>query len=290
LEERKFSFFVNMSGNKKAYTIYIVSDGSGRTAEQALSAALIQFSEIEVKLVKRAKVRTETKVHRVIREAKRDNAFIVHTLVTDKLRETMLRAGRRNNVDTIDLMGGLLSRLSQEFAISPAEKPGLFGQINKSYFRRVESMEFAFHHDDGQRVNELRKAEIVLIGVSRTFKTPLSIYLAFKEWFVANVPVILGEDLPPVIYKLPPSKVFCLDTNARELAELRRTRQSYLGGAAGNYDDIESVRVELMYARKLFSKNPKWTVINVTNKPIEEIASEILALKNAKEKKIKIPE
>jgi regulator of PEP synthase PpsR (kinase-PPPase family) len=215
----------------------------------------------------------------VVREAKRANGFIVHTIVTDKLRDLILRHGRENNVDTIDLMGGLLSRLSQEFAVSPAEKPGLFGQINKSYFRRIETMEFAFHHDDGQRVNDLKKAEIVLLGVSRTFKTPLSIYLAFKEWFVGNVPILVGSELPQIIHNLAPSKIFCLDTNARALAELRRTRQSYLGGAAGDYDDIESVRVELMYARRIFSKNSKWAVINVTNKPIEEIASEILAIK-----------
>ncbi len=274
-----------MSVKKQVYNIFIVSDGSGRTAEQALSAALIQFSDVEVKLIKRAKVRTEKKVKDVVLEAKNAGGFIVHTLVTDRLREVMLRFGRNYNVDTIDLMGGLLSRLSQKFALSPAEKPGLFGQINKSYFRRIESMEFAFRHDDGQRVNELKKAEILILGVSRTFKTPLSIYLAFKEWFVANVPIVIGEELPQIVYKIPTSRVFCLDTNARALSELRRARQDYLGGAVGDYDDIESVRVELMYARKIFSKNPKWSVINVTNKPIEEIASEILAIRGKKVKK-----
>ncbi|MBT8380731.1 MAG: kinase/pyrophosphorylase, partial [Ignavibacteria bacterium] len=206
----------------------------------------------------------------------------VHTLVTDKLRDLMRRCGREYNVDTIDLIGGLLSQLSQKFALSPAEKPGLFGQINKSYFRRIETMEFAFRHDDGQRTNELKKAEIVLLGVSRTFKTPLSIYLAFKEWFVGNVPIVMGEELPQIIYKIHPSKIFCLDTNARALAELRRARQDYLGGALGDYDDIESVKVELMYARKIFNKNPEWSVINVTSKPIEEIASEILSIKAKK--------
>jgi regulator of PEP synthase PpsR (kinase-PPPase family) len=143
-------------------------------------------------------------------------------------------------------------------------------------------MEFAFRHDDGQRVNELKKAEIVLLGVSRTFKTPLSIYLAFREWFVANVPIVIGEELPSIVYKLPPSKIFCLDTNARALSELRRSRQDYLRGAIGEYDEIEYVRIELMYARKIFSNNPDWSVINVTSKPIEEIASEILTIKSKK--------
>lgn len=267
---------------KKEYNIYIVSDGTGRTAEQALNAALIQFGSVKVNLSRRPKVRTEQKVISVIKEAKASKGFIVHTLVTDKLREAILRNGRKYNVDTIDLMGGLLARLSEEFSVSPAEKPGLFGQLNKSYFRRIETMEFAFHHDDGQRVNELKKAEIVLLGVSRTFKTPLSIYLAFKGWFVANVPIVMGQEIPAVIHKLRSANIFCLDTNARALTELRRTRQDYLGGAAGDYDDIDFVRMELMYARQLFSKQPGWVIVNVTNKPIEEIASEILILKGAK--------
>jgi len=274
---------------KKEYNIYIVSDGTGRTAEQALNAALAQFGNVKVNLIRRPKVRTEQKVLNVIKEAKENNSFIVHTLVTDKLREAMLRGGRKSNVATIDLMGSLLARLSEEFSVSPAEKPGLFGQLNKTYFRRIETMEFAFHHDDGQRVNELKKAEIVLLGVSRTFKTPLSIYLAFKGWFVANVPIIMGQELPPIINKLLASNVFCLDTNARALAEFRRARQSYLGGAVGDYDDIEYVRMELMYARNIFSKNPGWAIINVTNKPIEEIASEILTLKGERGKGDKFP-
>jgi regulator of PEP synthase PpsR (kinase-PPPase family) len=274
---------------KKEYNIYIVSDGTGRTAEQALNAALIQFGSVSVNLIRRPKVRTEQKVFSVIKEAKENKGFIVHTLVTDKLREAMLRGGRKQNVDTIDLMGGLLARLSEEFSVSPAEKPGLFGQLNKSYFRRIETMEFAFHHDDGQRANELKKAEIVLLGVSRTFKTPLSIYLAFKGWFVANVPIVMGHEMPPIINKLLASNVFCLDTNARALTELRRARQNYLGGAVGDYDDIEYVRMELMYARKFFSRQPGWAIVNVTNKPIEEIASEILTLKGERGKGDRFP-
>ena len=275
-----------MKTRKKEYNIYIVSDGTGRTAEQALNAALIQFPEVKVNLIRKPKVRTEQKVAHVIQEAKQNNGFIVHTLVTDKLREVMLRGGRKHNVDTIDLMGGLLGQLSEEFSVSPAEKPGLFGQLNKAYFRRIETMEFAFHHDDGQRVSELKKAEIVLLGVSRTFKTPLSIYLAFKGWFVANVPIVMRQEIPPIVNKLLASNVFCLDTNARALTELRSARQNYLGGAVGDYDDIEYVRMELMYARKIYSKQPGWAIVNVTNKPIEEIASEILTLKGERGKGI----
>jgi regulator of PEP synthase PpsR (kinase-PPPase family) len=115
-----------MGDGNKPYQIYIVSDGTGRTAEQAITAALYQFSDVNVKLIKKAPVRTEQKIRKVVQEAEKNGGFIVHTLVTDKLRDVMLHSGRKYNVDTIDLLGGLLRRLSEKFAVSPAEKPGLF--------------------------------------------------------------------------------------------------------------------------------------------------------------------
>ena len=259
--------------------IYVVSDGTGRTAERTLNAALAQFPGASVDIIVRSNVRTAIRARRVVQEAAEDGGFIVHTIVTDAVRESMVNAGRMNNVETIDLMGPLIARLTETLAASPSEKPGLFAQLNKSYFRRIETMEFAFRHDDGQRVEDLRKAELVLLGVSRTFKTPLSIYLAFKGWFVANVPIVMHQEPPAVLAKLSPNKVFCLDTNARQLAELRRARHDYLRGAAGPYADPECVRIELMQARKYFGRHPQWAVINVTNKPIEEIATEILAIR-----------
>ncbi|MEW5976835.1 MAG: pyruvate, water dikinase regulatory protein [Acidobacteriota bacterium] len=260
-------------------TIFVVSDGTGRTADQALKAALTQFSNVEVEIVRKSGVRDENKIRRVVMEASQVGGFILHTLVSNALRRAMLQYGRESNVETIDLMGPLLARLSSQFAISPAEKPGLFGQLNEDYFRRIETMEFAFHHDDGQRIHEASKAEIVLLGVSRTFKTPLSIYLAFKGWFVANIPVIPGTPLPGVLAQLPSGTVFCLDTSPRQLTDLRRARAAYLNRSLGEYTDIDFVKLELMHARKLFSEHPDWPVIHVANKPIEEIASEILALK-----------
>ncbi|MBN2205801.1 MAG: kinase/pyrophosphorylase [Candidatus Aminicenantes bacterium] len=259
--------------------IFVVSDGTGRTAQQALSAALTQFPGAEVEIILRPRVRTKARARAVVLEAARAGAFLVHTVVTSEVREAIVTSARESNVETIDLMGPLVARLAETLAVSPSEKPGLFSQINKSYFRRVETMDFAFRHDDGQRIEEVRKAEIVLLGVSRTFKTPLSVYLAFKGWFVANVPITLDHEPPAVLSKLPPSRVFCLDTNARQLAELRRPRHEYLRGAAGNYADPEFVRIELMHARSYFGRHPGWAVVNVTLKPIEEIASEILAVR-----------
>ena len=265
------------------YTVFVVSDGTGRTAKQALKAALTQFEDVEIDLRLRATVRSNDDVWHVVEEAAATGGFIIHTLVTDELREQMVHAGRRYNVETIDLMGSLLARLSDRFAISPAEKPGLFAQLNMDYFRRIETMEFAIDHDDGLRIGELKSAEMVLLGVSRTFKTPLSVYLAYRGWFVANVPVILDHDLPQIVYELAPGNVFCLDTNPARLAGLRRTREEYLRGKVGEYARVEFVRRELDWARKIYKQQPRWRVVDVTNKPIEEIASEILSLKGVED-------
>jgi regulator of PEP synthase PpsR (kinase-PPPase family) len=257
--------------------VFVASDGTGETAERVLKAALVQFEEASVEIERRPGVRTEEQIRQVVQEASQAGGFIVHTLVSDELRDVMVREGRLQYVETIDLMGPLLARLSQQFAISPSEKPGLFRQLNEEYFRRIETMEFAFHHDDGRRAYELAKAEIVLVGVSRTFKTPLSIYLAFRGWFVANVPIVPGIDLPSDIFDLPPGRVIGLTIDPVRLAELRRVREQRLGGATGDYADLKSVRREVAYALHLFHER-QWPVVEVTNKPIEESASEILAL------------
>ncbi|MFH0777303.1 MAG: pyruvate, water dikinase regulatory protein [Candidatus Eisenbacteria bacterium] len=258
--------------------VFVVSDGTGGTAQRALQAALTQFTGAQMDVQLRGSVRTSQQVLEIVEETSAEGGFIVHTLVSNELREAMLRAGRLHNVQTIDLMGPLLDRLSQQLAKSPAERPGLFQELNEEYFRRMETIEFAFRHDDGQRGEDLTHAEIVLVGVSRTFKTPLSVYLAFKGWFVANVPIVLDIDPPGMLWRLPKGRVVALTINADWLAALRRVRQKYLGQEAGEYADLQHVRREVIYALRVFERPPTWPVIDVTCKPIEEIASEVLAL------------
>ena len=258
--------------------VFAVSDASGVTAEHVLSAALMQFTDAAVEIERRPGVRTEDQVHQVVQEAAEAGGFIVHTLASDRLRQVMFRTGRLHNVETIDLMGPLLARLSQQLAISPLGKPGPLGQLTDEYFRRIETIEFAYRHDDGRRAHELSKAEIVLVGVSRTFKTPLSIYLAFKGWFVANVPIVLKTKPPAELFDLPPGCVCGLTIDPARLVEFRKVRYDHLGGAAGDYADPEHVRREVEYALNIFRSQHGWPVVEVTDKPIEEISSEILAL------------
>jgi len=256
--------------------VFIISDGTGRTAKQALKAALVQFDNTEVQTYLRPDVRSYQQVLEIISEAHKVKGLIIHTIVSKKLRHLILEQGRLHELNTIDLMGPLLAHLSHHFDNSPSEKPGIFHELNKSYFQRIEAIEFMLRHDDGQRTEELQKADIVLLGVSRTFKTPLSVYMAYKGWFVANIPIILDFPIPDTIFKIPSERVFCLTTNSKRLSELRQTRDEHLGGLTGNYSSRAYVHKELNYARNLFRLHPKWHLINITDKPIEEISSEIL--------------
>ena len=264
------------SGQKTAHRIFIVSDGTGNTASQALRAALVQFADVNVIMERRAETRSEAQIREVLKQASTANALIVHTMVSKDLRRIMSELGRLYEVETIDLMGPLLARLAEQLSKSPSERPGLFRELNRPYFQRIEAMEYTFRHDDGRHVDELDKADIVLIGVSRTFKTPLSIYLAFRGWHVANVPIVMDLPVPPTLFDLKPERVFALTTSPHRLTTLRQAREHYLGGTGARYSDPDFVRHELTYAREIFARQPDWRIIQVTDKPIEEIASELL--------------
>jgi [pyruvate, water dikinase]-phosphate phosphotransferase / [pyruvate, water dikinase] kinase len=267
------------------YQVYVVSDGTGRTARQALNAALTQFPGINLEVIIHPDVLSAVKVKEIVDEAQKSGALIIHTLVTDSLRELIIRESHIKNVEAIDLMGPLLARLSSQFIHEPSQQPGLFNKLNQEYFQRIDAMQFAFNHDDGQRPESLNEADLVLLGVSRTFKTPISIYLAYKGWFAANFPIIMGIMPPAILNELDPAKVFCLTTNAIRLSELRKTRNERLGGNVANYSEPDYVTREINFANQYYQKHAGWTLVNVTGKSIEEIASEILAIMAGRKKK-----
>lgn len=266
------------------YQVLVVSDGTGRTAHQALNAALTQFPGIDIDVVVHSDVRSQNEIRKIVDKALKSGSLIVHTIVTDSLREFIIRESHSHNVETIDLMGPLLTRLSSQFIHEPSQQPGLYHKLNKEYFQRIDSMQFAFNHDDGQRTQSLNDADIILLGVSRTFKTPISIYLAYKGWFAANVPIIMGIKPPEVLNQIDPLKIFCLTTTASRLSELRKTRNLKLGGKIENYSEPEYVTREINFANRFYSLHPGWTLVNVTAKSIEEIASEILAIMAGRKK------
>lgn len=259
------------------YHIHIISDGTGKTAEQIVQAALVQFENIQEEIIIHPEVRSEEQLVQIFDSIFHSNCFVVHTVVSFELRNRILELGKLYSIRTIDLMGPLLSQISSHLSINPIEKPGAFHEINKAYFQRIDAIEFAIKHDDGLRSEDLDKADIVLIGVSRTFKTPLTIYLANMGWLTGNIPLVLDMELPDIVDRLPHQKVFGLTTSPERLSVLRKTRDDYLKSSTGNYSSLEYVRRELMYASTIYNRHRGWTVIDVTNKSLEEIASEILS-------------
>ena len=258
------------------YHIYAISDSTGRTVDQAARVVLAQFPDIDCEVQRINDVTTFEEIDNIIKLAHENKGLIIHSFVRHELSEHIWYEARLHNVDVINLLGPVLNRFANFLNSTPEEKPGLFSRLNRDYFRRVETTEFALKHDDGARIEDLDNAEIILLGVSRTFKTPLSVYLAFRGWLVANVPIVYNMPLPEVLKEIPDHKIFCLMTNPSILARLRNVRNEYLKGLAPKYASYDYVKKEIGYANSLFHSHPNWTRINVTSKPIEEIASNII--------------
>ncbi|MDE2058630.1 MAG: kinase/pyrophosphorylase [candidate division NC10 bacterium] len=260
------------------YQIFALSDATGATAEMVVRAALAQFQRAEVKIRRLPNIRTVGEARRAIETAQVSHGIIVHTLVSEELRQVVLREGRERGVETIDLIGPLLLRLSDQLGVPPLMQPGLFRQLGQEYLHRIEAIEYTVKHDDGQNPLGLDQANIVLVGISRTSKTPLSIYLAGKGWRVANVPVILNLPLPSRLMTTNQERIVGLIVAVDRLVELRRARlERKHAPVAEAYAELEKVRAELSYSRSLFRK-AGWPVIDMTSKSIEEAASEVLTL------------
>jgi hypothetical protein len=258
--------------------VFILSDGTGRTAQQVLSAALVQFESKEVQTTIFPHIRSNKQIQEIVIKASQTKSLVLFTVVSQKLRDAIIKQCRLYDVEAIDLIGPILAHFSQHFSHLPSEKPGIYYELNKSHFKRIEAVEYTLRHDDGQRIEELDKAEIVILGVSRTVKTPVSVYLAHKGWLVANVPIVVGIEPPEALFTISPNKVFCLTTSAEHLAELRKVRENHLGGNLGDYAKLSFVMKELEYANTFYKRQARWTKIDVTNKPIEEISMEILSV------------
>lgn len=257
--------------------IFVVSDATGDTAERVVRAGLVQFRDAAVTVVRRTNVRTPDQIRALVAEAAAEDAIVVHTLVSDELRRLTLDESRKAGVDSLDMLGPVLDRLARRLKLTPQEKPGLLRQLTDARSREIEAVEFAFHHDDGQNAHELDRAEVVLTGVSRTMKTPTMLYLAYRGWFAANVPVVPGIEPPKALLAVPPSRVFWLWMTPERLVELRRVRAIKEGIPLDPYASADQVRRELQHTHELCSKRG-WQRIDVTGKSVEEVGREIIAL------------
>lgn len=257
--------------------IFVVSGGMGTTGEQLARTALAQFEGVEASIAVVPGIRTAVEVRDAVKRAAESDALVIHTLVDRELRAVLKRAASARHVVEVDAMGPVLDQVSNLLARLPAGRPGLYRKVREDYFRRIEAIEFAVRHDDGRYPNELSGAEIILIGVSRAGKTPLSMYLAMRGFKTANVPLVNGIEPPQELFEVPRGRVVGLTLDPERLVTFRRKRQGGLGGGAPQaYSDPREVLHDLEHARTVFRKG-RFTNLDVTSKPIEESANEVVA-------------
>lgn len=256
--------------------VFVVSDATGDTCEMVVRAALTQFAGTDVIRDRVPNVRTEEQIAAVVERAAQVHGVVVYTMVSLDLRQKMLLAGLRHGVPTVDIMGPILTRLSEHLELSPLAQPGIFRHLDQAYFKRLEAVDFTVAHDDGLGADTLSEAEIVLVGVSRTSKTPVGLYLSFRGWKVANVPIIYGLDLPPQLFRVDQRRVVGFTIDPLQLRTLRVHRQRRMGAdnLAGYVNEYE-IRREIHFARSLFHERG-WPVLDVTAKAIEETSTEVM--------------
>jgi len=264
---------------KKNLKVIIISDGTGETATAMTRAAITQFHDKEIFFTRYKNVRTEEHVDAIFQEAAIHHDMVVYTIVDSKIRSYVKNVSRKERVRSVDLIGPLLTSFSNVFETEPDSQPGLLHQVNDKYFEKVAAVEFTLNHDDGRNIKSLEECDVVLVGISRTSKTPLSIYLSLEGLKVVNIPIILGMPLPDKLYQIDQRKIFGLTIDTEALHLIRKNRLNRLGVESdGEYADIKKVTEEIEWANGMFSENKRWPVFNVTGKALEETAAEILKL------------
>ncbi|MBE3550584.1 MAG: hypothetical protein BLITH_0921 [Brockia lithotrophica] len=259
-------------------TIYVVSDSLGDTAEYVVRAAVSQFNYEEVEIRRFSFVDDPSTVEEIAASARELGAMIVYTVVVPEIRHALEEACRNRGLRCHDILTPLLGAIGEMLGQTPKLIPGLVHKLDESYFRRVEAIEFAVKYDDGKDPRGLYKADIVLVGVSRTSKTPLSMYLAHRLYKVANVPLVPEVPVPEELFQIPASKVVGLTLQPETLHKIRTARLKALGlPPDASYARMERILEELNFAHEVF-RRIGCPVIDVTNKAVEETAAIILEL------------
>lgn len=258
-------------------TIYIISDGTGETAATMIRAALVQYSDKDVQLVRCKNIRTEAQIIPLVEECFERKGLIVYTIVSLQLRKKMFELCNDKHIPCIDLLGPVLQTLDSYFEVANSlPQAGLLRTVDDRYYKRIEAIEYTVKHDDGKTFSELDKADIILVGISRTSKTPLSIFLSHKGWKVANIPLVLNTPLPEQLFQVDQRKIVGLIIDIESLQRIRKNRLERFGqDPGGEYASLSHIVKEIEYAHQIFKQNKKWPVFNVTERALEETATEI---------------
>ena len=256
--------------------IFVLSDSIGETANKTLSSALSQFPDHAVTIEQYPFIDQPEEIRPIIEKAKAHGAFVLFTFVKASLREEFTRQAREAGLRYVDLLGRLLMELTDFLDINPTESPGQLQTLDQSYYDRVDAIEFAVKYDDGRDSRGILRADIVLIGISRTSKTPLSMYLAGLSYKVANVPIYPEAPLPKELFEIDPHRIIGLTNRTEDLVRIRQERMKQMGfGDSTNYSDIARIETEQAYARTVFQRLG-CKMIDVSTSAVEETATKIV--------------
>lgn len=274
----------------ESFILYAISDSIGETAQQVAKAAISQFDikEESYDIKRFPYVSSKEVLLEILKSAKNENAIIVYTLVSENLGDIVEKFCVKENLHCIDLMSQIINILADKIGTPPKREPGIIRRMNKEYFRRIDAIEFAVKYDDGKDPRGVLKADLVLVGISRTSKTPLSMYLANRNIKVANIPLVPEIPIPKEVYEVNPKKIIGLTNSPEKLNEIRQARLKALGlSSNANYAKLDRILEELDYSEEVMKKL-SCPVINVSNKAIEETAGLILDImkENGLNKKI----
>ena len=262
------------------YQIYLISDSTGETLDRVFLAIKAQFKNIEYDVKSYFFTRTENQVSKIMEEAKKnDNAIILYTIVDTSLAKFLANKGDEKKIPCFSVLGNLIMNFSKLLNQKASHVPSGQHALNEEYYERIEAIQFTMAHDDGNLVEDIDKADLILLGVSRTSKTPTSIYLANKGYKTLNIPLVNEQSIPESLKKNPKlSCVIGLTTEPQRLVDIRKNRMNALKEKENtNYTNISKIEKEISDAKKTFTKY-KWPTIDVTRKSVEETAASIIKI------------
>ncbi len=262
------------------YQIYLISDSTGETLDRIFLALKAQFKNIEYKVHSYSFTRTENQIFKILTNAKKnENSVILYTIVDNNLAKYLTNVSNKKKIPCFGVLGNLILNFSKILNQKASHEPSGQYVLNEEYYKKIEAIQFTMNHDDGNLVNDIEKSDIILIGVSRTSKTPTSIYLSNKGFKISNIPLVNENSLPKKLRDNPQlTCVVGLNTEPERLVELRKNRMNTLKETENiKYTNIENIKKEIIKAKKTFQKY-KWPSIDVTRKSVEETAASIIKI------------
>ena len=274
-----------IKSEKKYLKMHLVSDSTGETLKAVSNAAAAQFTEVEYEQTTYPMVRTKTQLERVLTSIKKDKGVVLCTLVDERLQEELQKFCIKEEISYMPVMESIVNLLEKDTGLEAINKPGGQHVLNEEYFKRIEAINYTLEHDDGEGQTDLEAADVIIVGVSRTSKTPTCIYLANKGIKAANYPLVPDVGISKELESIKNPIVVALITSAQTLVEIRTKRAFELGlkDKKTDYTNIHKVEEEVVAAKRIFA-NKGWPVIDITRRSVEETASAIMNIISLKEK------